>query len=138
MKHSLLSMLLLGSATFAVNAAPGILSQKNLSLDLADQLAQSVVRACAKDHYTVSVTVVDRAGTPLVMKRMDNAGPHTLEASRMKAFTSLTTKNPTEYPWFSAAGRRRAREIRGSGDWRDWRGGCTRWASGSGLRAGRA
>jgi uncharacterized protein GlcG (DUF336 family) len=30
------------------------------------------------------------------MKRMDNAGPHTLEASRMKAFTLLTTKNPTE------------------------------------------
>ncbi|MNV55200.1 hypothetical protein D3C71_1474260 [compost metagenome] len=27
---------------------------------------------------------------------MDNAGPHTIEASRMKAFTALSTKNPTE------------------------------------------
>ncbi|KAA5971605.1 heme-binding protein [Pantoea sp. M_9] len=96
MKQTVLSIVLLGSMISAANAATGILSQKTLSLDLADELAQSVIQACAKDNYNVSVTVVDRSGTPLVMKRMDNAGPHTLEASRMKAFTSLTTKNPTE------------------------------------------
>ena len=96
MKKTLLSILLLSSTAFAASAATGSLSQKTISLDLADKLAQSVIQACAKDNYNVSVTVVDRSGTPLVMKRMDNAGPHTLEASRMKAFTSLTTKNPTE------------------------------------------
>ena len=96
MKQTLLSILLLSSTAFTATAATGTLSQKTLSLDLADKLAQSVIQACAKDNYTISVTVVDRSGTPLVMKRMDNAGPHTLEASRMKAFTSLTTKNPTE------------------------------------------
>ncbi len=96
MKRLLLSALLLGGIVSTASAATGVLSQKNISLDLADKLAQSVLQACAKDNYNVAVTVVDRSGTPLVMKRMDNAGPHTVEASRMKAFTSLTTKNPTD------------------------------------------
>lgn len=95
MKRTLLSVILLGSMVSTAGAATGVLSQKNLSLDLSDKVAQSVLQSCAKDGYSVAVTVVDRAGTPLVMKRMDNAGPHTVEASRMKAFTALTTKNLT-------------------------------------------
>ncbi|QIX94962.1 heme-binding protein [Cedecea sp. FDAARGOS_727] len=96
MKRLLLSALLMGSVISSASAATGVLSQKNLSLELADKLAQSALQVCAKDNYNVAVTVVDRSGTPLVMKRMDNAGPHTVEASRMKAWTSLTTKNPTD------------------------------------------
>lgn len=96
MKHTLLSIMLVSSISSTASAATGALSQKNMSLDIAEQLASSVIEACAKDNYNVSVTVVDRSGMPLVMKRMDNAGPHTLEASRMKAFTSLTTKNSTD------------------------------------------
>ncbi|VTR21434.1 Domain of uncharacterised function (DUF336) [Serratia fonticola] len=72
----------------------GILTEKNLSLELADKLAQSAIQACSANNYNVAVTVVDRAGIPLVIKKMDNAGPHTVEASRMKAFTALTTKKP--------------------------------------------
>ncbi|ELY3084053.1 TPA: GlcG/HbpS family heme-binding protein [Klebsiella aerogenes] len=95
MKRILLSAILLGSLVTTASAATGVLSQKNLSVELADKIAQSTLQSCAKDSYNVAVTVVDRAGTPLLMKRMDNAGPHTVEASRMKAFTALTTKNAT-------------------------------------------
>lgn len=96
MKRILISALLMGGMVSFANAATGVVSQKNLSLELADKLAQSAIQACATDKYNVAVTVVDRAGTPLVMKRMDAAGPHTVEASQMKAYTSLTTKNATD------------------------------------------
>ncbi|SPW28397.1 Domain of uncharacterised function (DUF336) [Edwardsiella tarda] len=96
MKSILLSTLLLGGSISTACATTSVLSQKNLSLDLADKLAQSILQVCANDNYNVAVTVVDHSGTPLVMKRMDNAGPHTVEASRMKAYTSLTTKNSTD------------------------------------------
>jgi uncharacterized protein GlcG (DUF336 family) len=95
MKRILFSAILLGSMVSTAGAATGVLNQKNLSLDLADKVAQSTLQACAKDGYNVAVTLVDRSGTPLLMKRMDNAGPHTVEASRMKAFTALTTKSLT-------------------------------------------
>ncbi|EAV0145545.1 heme-binding protein [Salmonella enterica] len=95
MKRILFSAILLGSMVSTAGAATGVLNQKNLSLDLADKVAQNALQACAKDGYNVAVTLVDRSGTPLLMKRMDNAGPHTVEASRMKAFTALTTKNLT-------------------------------------------
>ena len=41
----------------------------------------------------VAVTVVDRAGVVKAVQRMDNAGPHTVKASEMKAFTALSAKN---------------------------------------------
>jgi uncharacterized protein GlcG (DUF336 family) len=38
--------------------------------------------------YTVSVTIVDRAGLPIVMLRDDGAGLHTPEGSDRKAYTA--------------------------------------------------
>jgi len=35
---------------FTATAATGTLSQKTISLHLADKLAQSVIQACAKDN----------------------------------------------------------------------------------------
>ncbi|WP_439214698.1 GlcG/HbpS family heme-binding protein [Duffyella gerundensis] len=116
MKSLLLGALLMSGMVSAASAATGVLSQKNLSLDLADKLAQQVLQVCAKDNYNVAVTVVDRAGNPLVIKRMDNAGPHTLDASRMKAFTALSTKNATDNVMKSAqsnAGAANLRDIPG-------------------------
>ncbi|VVA49983.1 hypothetical protein SERVES_03742 [Serratia ficaria] len=96
MKRIISSLVLIGGLASFAHAASGVVSQHSLSLELADRLAQSAIRACGAGNYNVAVTVVDRAGTPLVIKRMDNAGPHTVEASRMKAFTALTTRNATE------------------------------------------
>ncbi|GLY59177.1 GlcG [Pectobacterium brasiliense] len=96
MKRIISVAILIGGMASFSSMASDILTQKNLSLDVADKLAQDAIKACRVNNYNVAVTVVDRAGIPLVIKRMDNAGPHTVEASRLKAFTALTTRNTTE------------------------------------------
>ena len=94
-KSLLLAAALFGSTAFVPAFAAGVLTEKNISLEYAEQLAQKAVEACSAKNYNVAVTVVDRGGVVKVVKRMDNAGPHTLEASRMKAFTALSTKSVT-------------------------------------------
>ncbi|MFQ0828908.1 heme-binding protein [Serratia fonticola] len=116
MKRIISCAILFSSVLSFTSAASGILTEKNLSLELADKLAQSAIQACSANNYNVAVTVVDRAGIPLVIKKMDNAGPHTVEASRMKAFTALTTKNSTENVMKNAqtnAGAENLRDIPG-------------------------
>ena len=75
--------------------AQAVRTEKNMSLELANQLASASVAACAANGYAVSATVVDRAGTVRAVQRADNAGPHTLTASQQKAFTSASAKNTT-------------------------------------------
>lgn len=83
----------LTAAGFA--SAQGVRVEKNISLDLATQIAAATVASCSAAGYNVAVTVVDRAGTVRAVMRADNAGPHTLEASRLKAYTSASAKNTT-------------------------------------------
>ena len=59
------------------------------------QLARQTVAPCSADGYNVSASVVDRSGVLLAMVRAGGAGPHTAEASRAKAFTSASSRNPT-------------------------------------------
>jgi uncharacterized protein GlcG (DUF336 family) len=83
-------------ASFAATThAEVVRSEKNMSLELANQIASAGVAACAANGYNVTVTVVDRAGTVRAVQRADNAGPHTLGASQQKAFTSASAKNNT-------------------------------------------
>ena len=87
-------------ATFFVAAgtqaqAQIVRSERNVSLDLANQIAAASVAACQEKGYAVTATVVDRAATIRAVQRADNAGPHTLEASRAKAFTSASARNTT-------------------------------------------
>lgn len=70
-------------------------AQRTLGLELANQLAAAGVAACQGMGYHVTVTVVDRAGLVRAVQRADNAGPHTLDASRQKAYTAASARNPT-------------------------------------------
>ncbi|MBB1198761.1 heme-binding protein [Enterobacteriaceae bacterium 89] len=83
----------LTTTLLATAAQAEALNQKSLSLSQANALAQEAVKACLAKNYQVSVTVVDRAGVVKAVQRSDNAGPHTVKASEMKAFTALTMKN---------------------------------------------
>ncbi|MDO9436248.1 heme-binding protein [Hydrogenophaga sp.] len=83
----------LTAAGFA--SAQAVRVEKNMSLDLATQIAAASVASCSAAGYNVAATVVDRAGTVRAVMRADNAGPHTLEASRLKAYTSASAKNNT-------------------------------------------
>ena len=84
-------------ATLAVSGAAhaAVLTESNISTADAQKLATAAVAACQAKGYNVSASVVDRAGLLKAFVRADNAGPHTIEASRAKAFTSASAKAPT-------------------------------------------
>jgi len=93
MNRSLLAALAV--TALASSASAAVLQEKNLPLSIASEIALEGVKACAADGYNVSVAVVDRGGALRAFARADNAGPHTVEAARKKAFTSLSARTPT-------------------------------------------
>ncbi len=62
------------TATPAPAPSPAVRAEKNISLELANQIAGATVAACAANGYAVAATVVDRAGTVRAVQRADNAG----------------------------------------------------------------
>lgn len=93
-----LAIALIGASALAqaqTTSSSAVLSERNVSLALANQIAAATVAACSAGGYNVTATVVDRAGHVRAMQRADNAGPHTLEASRLKAYTSASARNTT-------------------------------------------
>ena len=79
----------------AVAQAPALRAEQQLSLAFANKLAGDTVAACQANGHAVTATVVDRAGIVRAVLRADNAGPHTIEASRQKAWTSASARNTT-------------------------------------------
>lgn len=83
-------------ATVAASAqSQPVRTERNISLELASQIASASVAACQANGHAVTAVVVDRAGQVRALQRADNAGPHTLEAARAKAFTSASARNNT-------------------------------------------
>ena len=96
MRHLIIKTSALCLALFAAAAsAQGVRTEKNISLELANQIASATVAACTASGYAVAATVVDRAGSVRAVQRADNAGAHTLGASQAKAWTSASAKNTT-------------------------------------------
>lgn len=81
------------SGTFAM--AQDVLQEKNISLALASEAAMAAMQFCKQKNWLVSVAVVDRAGQLKALLRADGAGPHTVDSSRRKAFTSASLRNNT-------------------------------------------
>ncbi|MBU2407267.1 MAG: heme-binding protein, partial [Gammaproteobacteria bacterium] len=82
-------------AAFGPAQAQAVRTERNMSLELANQLAAASVASCLAGGYNVTAVVVDRAGQLRALQRADNAGPHTIDAARAKAFTSASAKNNT-------------------------------------------
>ncbi len=89
----LVAISILLATTATVHAQ--VLTERNISLDLANRIAGAAVQACADKGYAVTATVVDRAGVVRAVQRADNAGPHTVGASERKAYTSASARNAT-------------------------------------------
>jgi uncharacterized protein GlcG (DUF336 family) len=89
--------LALSLAAFAVTAAQAqaVRTERNMSLELANQIAAATVADCSSKGYAVAAAVVDRAGSLRALQRADNAGPHSLSSSQAKAYTSASAKNST-------------------------------------------
>ncbi len=66
-----------------------------LPLALASKAAHAAVDKCLADGYRVSATVVDQGGNIRAVLRQDGAGPHTIDSSRKKAYTSASMKEST-------------------------------------------
>ena len=75
--------------------AQAVRTERNMSLELANQIAAATVAACQANGYAVAAAVVDRAGSLRALQRHDNAGPHSLASSQGKAYTSASAKNTT-------------------------------------------
>ena len=75
--------------------AQGLVTERNISLAMAQTIANAAMDKCKEMGYRVSVTVVDRAGLPIVMLRGDGAGLHTPEGSDRKAYTARTFRAPS-------------------------------------------
>jgi uncharacterized protein GlcG (DUF336 family) len=71
-------------------AAQGLVTQKALSLEMAQAIVDGVVERCRADGFSVSVTVVDASGLLKAFLRDEGNGPHTIDLSRRKAYTALT------------------------------------------------
>lgn len=76
-------------------SAQAVRTEKNMSLELANQIAAATVASCSASGYNVTVAVVDRAGTLRALQRADNAGPHTVGAAQGKAYTAASARNTT-------------------------------------------
>lgn len=70
-------------------------TEHNVSAAMAQEIIAGAIEQCAKDGYKVSVTIVDKAGLVAASLRGDGTNPHTMEFSRMKAYTSRTRGQTT-------------------------------------------
>lgn len=88
-------LLMAGPGLFVANAADELPKESVLPVSLAGKAAQAALDFCKKDGYRVSASVVDRAGVLRAMLRADGAGPHTVDSSRKKAYTSASLRRAT-------------------------------------------
>jgi uncharacterized protein GlcG (DUF336 family) len=83
------------ACALATPASAQLLTRKDLSLATALAIAQAAHDTCKAQGYRVSVAVVGRNGELLVHLRGDGTGPHTMENSFKKAYTSRTFRVPS-------------------------------------------
>ena len=89
----LAALLFCGSA-FA-QGAPGLVSERSISVNTALELASTSLERCRNDGYKVTVTVLNRHARTAVVLSDDGVNPHTVENSLRKAYTAFTTRSST-------------------------------------------
>ena len=85
-KFALLASISVFAAAPALAQAPQV--EKNVSMAMTVAIIQGAIEQCTKDGYKVSVTVVDKGGSVAGQVRGDGTSPHTMEFSRLKAYTA--------------------------------------------------
>jgi uncharacterized protein GlcG (DUF336 family) len=66
-----------------------LLTQKVISVEMAQTMAQATIAQCRANGYRVSVTIIDNAGLLKAFLRDDGSGAGTGDLSRSKAHTAL-------------------------------------------------
>jgi uncharacterized protein GlcG (DUF336 family) len=83
------------ACAIAAPASAQTLTRKDISVDAAVIIATTAMADCKAKGWPVSVAVVGRAGELLVHMRGDGTGPHTMDNSFRKAYTSRTSRQPS-------------------------------------------
>lgn len=89
-------------SSFAIQAAD-VVTNKNIGMDLARDIANESIMTCREDGYHVSAVVVDRHGITRAQLRDDMAARFTLEIAERKA-------NMTVMAWTDSGAFKKARE----------------------------
>lgn len=76
--------------SIAIANAQAPLTEKNISMKMAQAIIDGTIEQCTKDGYKVSVVIVDYAGLVHASLRGDGTNPHTMEFARKKAYTART------------------------------------------------
>jgi len=88
--------LLTAASTAALSPASAqLIQRKDLSYATALAIATGALDSCKARGFATGVVVLDRGGNVLISLRGDNAGLHTVENARRKAYTALTFKITT-------------------------------------------
>ena len=95
LKFAKLSTVVCGFAVMSSSASAQLLQHKDLSASMAITMAQTALETCRASGMNISVTVVGRNGEIIAQVRGDNTGPHTIENSMRKAYTSRTFRIPS-------------------------------------------
>src|SRR6202051_5361784 len=74
---------------------PALLTQRNLSFDLALDAATAALETARSRGYHVGVAVADRSGQLLVLLRDDGGGAHLLDGATRRAFPAVSAHNRT-------------------------------------------
>jgi uncharacterized protein GlcG (DUF336 family) len=83
------------ACVLASSAHAQLLARKDLTAAIAIAIAETTIATCKANGFQVSVTVVGRNGEIIAQVRGDNTGPHTMENSFRKAYTSRTFRIPS-------------------------------------------
>ena len=99
MKLIRVTVLAVGAAALsATMLAQGLPTQKMLTIDVAQTLAQEAMMKCRADGYKVTVTVVDGANNLKAFLRDDGAAMATVEIGRMKNNSVMAFGRPSGPP----------------------------------------
>jgi|HubBroStandDraft_5_1064220.scaffolds.fasta_scaffold206953_2 uncharacterized protein GlcG (DUF336 family) len=86
------------AAAFSTGAFAQLPTQKMLTIDVAQAIAQESMAKCRADGYKVTVTVVDSGNVLKAFLRDDGAGNGTVEMGRMKANSVMAFGRPSGPP----------------------------------------
>jgi uncharacterized protein GlcG (DUF336 family) len=76
-------------------AGQGLVTQRNLSLGMAQTIAEAALAECKAKGFNTAVAVVDRAGQVMVILRDEQATATQVEMARRKAYTARMFRTTT-------------------------------------------
>ena len=68
----------------------------SLTLDMAKQISLAAEQEAAKNGWAVTVVILDHAGLPVCLHRMNDAAISSMEIARQKAWSAIGFKRPTK------------------------------------------